>query len=133
MKALTLKLKWPPRGLSPNARLNVFSKNNLFQRAKIDCSRSSTCVLRTDSPPSSRQTSSPLTSMPQALSVSPRASIRFFTPSNALGRTSASALPSKTSSPRRCSDESCHRNIQTLHPRLLTVDQPDDLHHEGAT
>ena len=36
MKTLTLKLKWPPRGLSPNARLNVFSKNNLFQRAKLE-------------------------------------------------------------------------------------------------
>lgn len=56
MKALTLKLKWPPRGLSPNARLNVFSKNNLFQRAKIDCSRSSICALQTACRPSSQPT-----------------------------------------------------------------------------
>lgn len=36
MKTLTLDLKWPPRGLSPNARLNLWSKNNLFQRAKLE-------------------------------------------------------------------------------------------------
>lgn len=30
-------------------------------------------------------------------------------------------------------DGTLYRNPQTLHPRLLTVDQPDDLHHEGAT
>ena len=34
MRSIQLNLAWPPRGLSPNARLNVFSKNNLFQKAK---------------------------------------------------------------------------------------------------
>lgn len=48
-------------------------------------------------------------------------------------RFSSASLSPARSKTRRCSDESCHRNIQTLHPRLLTVDQPDDLHHEGAT
>lgn len=34
MKKLTIELPWPPRGLSPNARLNIYSKNNLFQKTK---------------------------------------------------------------------------------------------------
>ena len=33
-RTLRLDLPWPPRGLSPNARLNMFSKNNLFQKTK---------------------------------------------------------------------------------------------------
>ena len=43
MRSIQLRLSWPPRGLSPNARVNVFSKNNMFQRAKyesyIECRR----------------------------------------------------------------------------------------------
>lgn len=43
MRSIQLNLAWPPRGLSPNARVNLFSKNNMFQRAKyeayIECRR----------------------------------------------------------------------------------------------
>lgn len=34
MKKLTLDLPWPPRGLSPNARLTVFAKAVLFKKTK---------------------------------------------------------------------------------------------------
>lgn len=34
MKTLEIELPWPPRGLSPNARLTVFAKASLFKKAK---------------------------------------------------------------------------------------------------
>lgn len=34
MKTLEIELPWPPRGLSPNARLTVFAKASLFKKTK---------------------------------------------------------------------------------------------------
>lgn len=34
MKTLEIELPWPPRGLSPNARLTVFAKALLFKKTK---------------------------------------------------------------------------------------------------
>lgn len=34
-RTLTIELPWPPRGLSPNARLKVFPKAQLFRETKM--------------------------------------------------------------------------------------------------
>lgn len=35
MRTLTIELPWPPKGLSPNARLTRFAKASLFKKTKM--------------------------------------------------------------------------------------------------